>query len=231
MVGSPLGEEAGAPVPPCLDQARGHHQAVGREDLAEDVVDVLPALDEARPRHRGGGALHVEVEIEPVRHLEGQRLAVLPADHAVAIVDVRRPLHGLAEGGRMELVHRRVGLAVELLGRQAEVQHGDPAAERREVRLDVAREAAADGEDGVAGMQPEGGGNLRPELAVQLLGHVTPARAAVAALAPLGFGVVEHQARTRIRPLSYPLPSHVPALGRRATILDGSATAQSRSEI
>ncbi len=173
--GRPEHVEIRLEVAPGLDHARRHHQAVGGEGRLEDVVDALAPLDEALLGDRLGG--DVEVEETSFAEIEGQGRAVAPGHHAVAVVDAGGPFHGLTEGRRMELVHGRVGLAVELVGRQLEVQHRHLAAQGGEVALDVAGEAAADGEDHIAAVQTERGAHLGIDLALQLLGDVAPARA------------------------------------------------------
>ncbi len=191
LVGRAVGVEARLEVPPGFDQARGDHHGVGDEGLAEDVMDVLAPFDEAVLGNRQGGG-HVGVEPAVVAIVEGQGLAIAPGDDPIPVGHRGRPFQALAEGGRMEAVHRCVRRPVILLGRQAEVQHRHPAAQGLEVRLDVAGEATADGENRLARTDAEGRLDLGPQFGVERAGDVLPAGVGVAALASPGLGIGQH---------------------------------------
>ncbi len=182
--------EAGLFVVPGLDQSGRHHQAVGRERGRKDVEDVLAALQEALAG-RGRDGRHVQVEHPAVLGLEGQRRAVGPGDDAVAVEDPGGPAEALAEGGRVELVHRRVDAAVPLLGRQAQLLHGNPATGVHQEMLDVAGEAAADGEHRLARPDAERGLDLGPHLAGEAARDIGPAGDVAATLVLAGLAVAE----------------------------------------
>ncbi len=193
--------EPGAAIPEGLDEAGRHHHAGGGKHRREDVVDVLAPLDEARPGRRQGGR-HVHVEEGILGRLadpDGQGLAVLPGHLPVPVMDAGGPLQALAEGRRMEPVHRRVRLAVEFLGGKAQGQHRHMAAERLKVALDVTGEAAAHGEHRLARPNMERGGQGGPDLAAELIGDLLPTRVGVLRLSAPGLRPIQDVAAAHVR--------------------------------